>query len=1317
MTTYDYGYLSGQEDYIYLCSSDLVLDIDNQNAGPDLLRRIFGSFYYYTTDDENRGTIQTFSYNVENITNMVGRTIRRAAPEHCQQIEYAEINPTRIETINTDVDIPNLKIPIRLYAPKDEKVVFGDYHWKQFLFGGPFAGEQLPPRLNSETVYYDTSMVFAFPIDFASQRAYQHTDTPVPTTTTKFNISSNYYEYNQNVQKYQDWSSNLDSELLIPNYNILSEYCFRYKRDIEIEEGPAPGLGEDRTAMLEQAGYIESKNKTVAYHFPVGNYFEELGKDQYFGTFFPETNTNSLYKGAVINSQQNVMFDQHYFDFLGEGGARSIEELLSGREYAINEKLSNFFNVQIKFDRHTNIKAIAGTSPTGDAGSLGSAYSVFNNQQASAPFHREQQFRHLIRKSGFSSKFLEILKDIDEGTVTDIPTKTLPFNYALKRRIFGENGGFPSTEYDYDVDRPNTPVGLSSMNFLDFLSYSYNNYDVALNDNYVFIGDPSDIEGYSQRAATTNDDTLYRTINSTMMVDLIDGTKDMMKSYMRQIDPRTAPELSDLDIEEATEMILSKLYGPTFKHTEVIAYKIEKFGGVVTGDSSEQNIIQKFWIFNDRNAPPELSIFDSQVKYGKDYTYKITAYTLVMGHKYKYGDFRLTKQIGAADYLGDDDKIEYCLQFYNPENDTVAPQLFGMADLTLPEDSPLRTVLSGLNDFATNSVEISDHPQLADFHLYVEPCIELVEIPFFQKTLKVVDNPCNSINVSPFHFIDNSNRIGFQINQESFIKRPYPELITSQDLSNKLDYLKSKELEMYNLVEKVSQSPARYVEVYRISKKPNSFADFKDSLVATIDLRINKEAYNFSNKIISDQVNANKVYYYVFRFVNENGNHGPLSQIIQCELVNDGGYSYALFDTVDSSDFNPNKVTAKTASFKKLMQIDPNLAQMYFDDSAVEYEDFAPNQIDNLEVGIANQKIWDKKFKIRLTSKKTSKKLDLNLSYNLIERNLSKTKATTPPPTDYIHPTVPTLSTLDLPPSVISRETGAEDLGKIDTYTPFGPDMDPESSVIDIDAGETEFIYGGSSDWGGGDIEESEVIGDDGEISYEPVRDGTVGADDVYPPYAGYGITTGAGFPVSVYQWLAAIPHAWVEGSHVYLWDSGDPGGYTEVQALIYDDSIYDKGGNDFTPEYAHAYLAMHRLAMHVYNHRNAERMLVPLDKKLAIACTLYLLNLVGVAIKELHGLPSGDSLVYPTWRTAVDAAALYGDLGGTAGERFARYAEQIETLFNDPTKPYSNPDNYNSLEDSPFLPVDFDFGVIETNLGLAPGVIEARAIGDVVYS
>ena len=136
--------------------------------------------------------------------------------------------------------------------------------------------------------------------------------------------------------------------------------------------------------------------------------------------------------------------------------------------------------------------------------------------------------------------------------------------------------------------------------------------------------------------------------------------------------------------------------------------------------------------------------------------------------------------------------------------------------------------------------------------------------------------------------------------------------------------------------------------------------------------------------MVSDQITPNTVYYYVFRFVNENGVHGPLSQIIQCELVDDGGYVYSLFDTVDSSEFNPNQVATNSVAFKKLIQFEPNIGQLYFDVQGVDFDDYAQNQIDNLKVGPEGQKIWDKKFKVRLTSKKTSKKIDLNLSYNLV---------------------------------------------------------------------------------------------------------------------------------------------------------------------------------------------------------------------------------------------------------------------------------------------------------------------------------------------
>ena len=41
-------------------------------------------------------------------------------------------------------------------------------------------------------------------------------------------------------------------------------------------------------------------------------------------------------------------------------------------------------------------------------------------------------------------------------------------------------------------------------------------------------------------------------------------------------------------------------------------------------------------------------------------------------------------------------------------------------------------------------------------------------------------------------------------------------------------------------------------------------------------------------------------------------------------------------------------------------------------------------QINNLKVGQADELIWDKTFKLRLTSKKTSRKIDLNITYKLI---------------------------------------------------------------------------------------------------------------------------------------------------------------------------------------------------------------------------------------------------------------------------------------------------------------------------------------------
>ena len=399
-------------------------------------------------------------------------------------------------------------------------------------------------------------------------------------------------------------------------------------------------------------------------------------------------------------------------------------------------------------------------------------------------------------------------------------------------------------------------------------------------------------------------------------------------------------------------------------------------------------------MINSPSAPDILSLIDSQVKYGKNYTYRVYAYAAVMGHKYKYGDLRLTKQIGTGNFIDDGgETVEYCVQFYDPASGQVAAQQFttSIEDLADGNRFGLST-LAEYNQLASDEVDIVQNPQIVDFNLYFEPCLEIVEVPIYQKTIKVLDNPPNAINVVPFHFVDQSNRVGFTIGQDSFIERPWPETITPADVVLNLNYYNSQELILTEKIKKFSESPARWIEMYRIKQRPNSFADFNDSLVATVDLRIKDNLFNYRDYIMSDKINTNKKYYYLFRLLNENRMPGPTSQIIECELVNDGGYIYSLFDTVDSSEFDPNKFTTNTISFKKLFQIEPHINQMYFDDSNLDYEDYASNQVSNLIVGTATERLWDKRFKIRLTSKKTAKKLDLNMGFNYRTKDLSKIK-------------------------------------------------------------------------------------------------------------------------------------------------------------------------------------------------------------------------------------------------------------------------------------------------------------------------------------
>ena len=291
----------------------------------------------------------------------------------------------------------------------------------------------------------------------------------------------------------------------------------------------------------------------------------------------------------------------------------------------------------------------------------------------------------------------------------------------------------------------------------------------------------------------------------------------------------------------------------------------------------------------------------------------------------------------------------------------------------------------------------SQKPYFANFVVTVEPSIRIIECPMFSKNIKIKDNPPNNLNIEPTYALDNSNDIIFQINYETFNRLNYPDTVTSIDEEIKTDYLNSNDLLDSTLIETESISNQSYIQVFRLSKKPTSLKDFEghelDSEIMTIPnmkrrrqidslespVTTSKLAYN--DVLFSDTIKSNQKYYYLFRAINELDIPGPPSGIVQAELINDGGYKYALFDVLFPEDLVVDEFDRTTKPIKKVFQIKPSMEQLMLNVDNADFSDTASSQKQNVIVGEAEDSIFDKTFKIRLTSKKTGKKIDLNVTY------------------------------------------------------------------------------------------------------------------------------------------------------------------------------------------------------------------------------------------------------------------------------------------------------------------------------------------------
>ena len=114
-----------------------------------------------------------------------------------------------------------------------------------------------------------------------------------------------------------------------------------------------------------------------------------------------------------------------------------------------------------------------------------------------------------------------------------------------------------------------------------------------------------------------------------------------------------------------------------------------------------------------------------------------------------------------------------------------------------------------------------------------------------------------------------------------------------------------------------------------------------------------------------------------------------MSPIFESELINDGGYVYGAFEQYSEDELSEPPPKEPLMAIKKLVNIVPNIQHLQLDTTTANFASSSVSQMGAVDIGTQpDDTLWDeqKYFKIRLTSKKTSKKIDLNIVFKKEER-------------------------------------------------------------------------------------------------------------------------------------------------------------------------------------------------------------------------------------------------------------------------------------------------------------------------------------------
>ena len=381
-------------------------------------------------------------------------------------------------------------------------------------------------------------------------------------------------------------------------------------------------------------------------------------------------------------------------------------------------------------------------------------------------------------------------------------------------------------------------------------------------------------------------------------------------------------------------------------HQETLMYEIAKYS---FGANGEEKYLQS--VFLPIALQEQLSYYDTQIIPYKNYFYKIFAHKAILGTEYVI-------KTNLKDSKGS------TVNFKNMVDGAYGPKVW------------------------------------FEMPYHVQPFIQVVRVPYYNTKMvnikvdklsysRVEDSPPlpPQVDFVPFRNID--NRILILLNNSIGQIEQYPRALFEEDKEIFDNVALSQDRKPNSkLIFKSDDSQGTF-EVFRMTRKPSGYADIAtDDSLRTEDLFFIEPEQNNS---LVDAILPNQDYYYLFRFRDIHSNISNPTDVYKIRMIHQAGaMPYLTLEVLDLKEEEKKQHKKRFSSVKdmqKYLFIQPNFLQnaINLPPGIVNEAGEVQGEQDYIKIpchlGDPNGKsVFGKKFKLRLTSKQTGKKIDINLT-------------------------------------------------------------------------------------------------------------------------------------------------------------------------------------------------------------------------------------------------------------------------------------------------------------------------------------------------